>query len=352
MLIFVALRSDWRAAAAVALFVLGWSLSTGRVFASPVTSLLLDLGVSVSLWWLYGPVSGAAFIAFGVVAVGPFLLDRPKSVLVVATALVTVPVEILLHVAAGEVDLPLFHAPGPVPTSEFLTGQAIQAALLLGVGALMIRIARMLRKGQAALAADLDRERELSTLKDRFVATVSHELRTPLTSLKGFTEALLENDSDQAERKEFLTIMSDQTEVLHSLIEDLITFSRIGAGGVAMKAGEVDLEPLAESVIAGFGTRVAMVTNEVPPGTTVMADVPRLRQILRNLVDNALKYGEPPVIVSAVRDGSMVRCLVLDAGHGIDRHKTHFVFEPYARLVDDLTMSLVSVLGCPLRGSS
>ncbi|MEX1126624.1 MAG: HAMP domain-containing sensor histidine kinase, partial [Acidimicrobiia bacterium] len=248
-----------------------------------------------------------------------------------------------------EVDLPLFHAHDPVPTSEFLTGQLIQAVLLLGVGLLMTRIARMLREGQLALAADLDRERELNTLKDRFVATVSHELRTPLTSLKGFTQALLENDSNQLERKEFLTIMSDQTEELHALIEDLITFSRIGAGGLIIQSGVVDLRALAGAVIAGFGTRAANCDNQVPSGTMVMADAPRLHQILRNLVDNALKYGEPPVVVSAVYEGSLVRCLVLDAGHGIHPDKAHLAFEPYGRLVDDPTMSSPGLgLGLPI----
>ncbi len=116
------------------------------------------------------------------------------SRLILVAALVTVPLRIVLHFAAGEVELPLFHPDDPVPTSEFLTGETIQAVFLLGIGMLMIRIAEMLRRGQAALSLVLDRQREINALKDRFVATVSHELRTPLTSLKGFTRTLLEDD--------------------------------------------------------------------------------------------------------------------------------------------------------------
>ena len=349
MLAFVLFRPDWRGAAAMVLFAIGWVLSTGRFRASPFPSLLLDLVVSISLWWWYGPVSGAALIAFAVVSVAPFLLDRRQSRGLVAVALMTIPIQIMLHFAASEVNLPLFHPPDPVPTSEFLTGQVIQAALLFGVGVLMIRVASMLRQGQQALAADLERERELNTLKDRFVATVSHQLRTPLTSLKGFTQALLEEDSDPEERKEFLTIVSDQAEELHALIEDLITFSRIGAGGPEIKPVAIDLRELVETIIAGFGPRAAQLLNQVQSGTMGMADGPRLRQVFRNLIDNALKYGKPPVVISATTEETMVRCLVLDSGVGIDPDTAHRAFEPYSRLIEDLTMSLPGLgLGLPI----
>ena len=196
------------------------------------------------------------------------------------------PLEVTLHFVAGEVNLPLFHPQIPVPTSEFLIGEAIKAALLLGVGALTIGVAQMLRRGQHALAADLDRERELHALKDRFVATVSHELRTPLTSLKGFTQALLEDDMSRSERHEFLTIMSDQAEELHALIEDLITFSRIGAGGLTIRSAAIQLHQLIDSVLSGFGVRASKVSNRVPNDIVVQVNSSRLRQVIRNLVDS------------------------------------------------------------------
>lgn len=349
MLVVLAVGPDWRGAAAVVVFMVSLALSL-RMSRIPMQFLLLgDLGVSLCVWWLYGPISGAAFIALGVVAVGPFVIDRSKSRLLVVAALVTIPIEIAFHFLAGEVNLLLFHPADPVPNSEFLTGQAIQAALMLGVGVLMIGVAQMLRRGQLALAADLDRERELSALKDRFMATVSHELRTPLTSLKGFTKTLMEDDLNPYERREFLTIMSDQTEELHGLIEDLITFNRIGAGGLAISSGEVDLHQLTESVLTGLGARAADVTNDVPSGTVVLADAPRVRQIMRNLVDNALKYGKQPVVVSAIHGTEKTRCLVLDSGNGVDPAQTSMVFEPYTRLVDNPTMSSPGLgLGLPI----
>ncbi|CAN5845463.1 MAG: histidine kinase dimerization/phospho-acceptor domain-containing protein [Acidimicrobiia bacterium] len=194
MLVFALVGADPKAIAAIILFALAWATGAETDGDRTWGVLLADLGVSVGVWWLYGPITGAAFVAFGVVALGPFLLTRLASRLILVAALVTVPLRIVLHFAAGEVELPLFHPDDPVPTSEFLTGETIQAVFLLGIGMLMIRIAEMLRRGQAALSLVLDRQREINALKDRFVATVSHELRTPLTSLKGFTRTLLEDD--------------------------------------------------------------------------------------------------------------------------------------------------------------
>lgn len=349
MLVFALVSGDQRAIAATILFAVAWVMGakTHRVRSSTV--LLADVGVSVGVWWLYGPITGAAFVAFAVVALGPFLLTRLASRSILVAVLVTVPVRIVLHFAAGEVELPLFHPADPVPTSEFLTGEIIHGVLLLGIGMLMIRIAEMLRRGQESLALDLDRQREINALKDRFVATVSHELRTPLTSLKGFTRTLLEDDHSPEERKEFLVIMSDQAEELHALSEDLITFSRIEAGGITIKHLEVELRGLVQDVVSGLGQRAANVSNQVPDGLSVPVDPPRLRQVMRNLIDNSLKYGKPPIVVSAKPDGAVVRCSVLDGGHGIDPEKVHFPFEPYTRLVEDANMSQPGVgLGLPI----
>jgi signal transduction histidine kinase len=269
------LGPDPRRAAMVVVFLLALATSgmSGRVTIRVL--LLTDLAVSVAVWWLYGPISGAAFIALGVVAVGPFLMGARQARMMVGAALLTVPVEVGLHFLAGEVALPLFHPPGPVPTSEFLAGEAIQAGLFLGIGILMAGVAGMLRRGQQALADDLDRERELSLLKDRFVATVSHQLRTPLTTLKGFTRMLLDDDVSQPEQHEFLTIMADQAEELHAVVEDVLTFSRIGAGSLTISATSVDLRELTSSVLSGLGIRAREVSNQVQPGTTVQADSPR-----------------------------------------------------------------------------
>lgn len=349
MLAVFVIHPEGRSLTTLAVLAAGLILSIGRDRESIYYLLLWDLVVSIVVWWLYGPISGAALIALAVVAVGPLLLDRRQTRLLLLAALFTVPIETTAHFVASAGGLPLFHPPDPVPTSEFLIGQVIQFAALVGVGILMIGVSQMLRRGQLALAADLERQRELNTLKDRFVATVSHELRTPLTSLKGFTRMLLEGDVDQGESSEFLGIMVDQAEELHARIEDLITFSRLGADAITIKTVPVEVHDLTSQVLSDLGSRAADVDNRVPPGLKALADPPRLRQVMRILLDNALKYGKAPIVVIAGEEGPEVRCAVLDSGAGIPPEEVDLVFEPYARLVDDTTMSSPGLgLGLPI----
>lgn len=351
ILVAHAMSPGSRQVAAAVVLVVGLALSNPR-WATPLYGLLLwDLIVSVAVWWLYGPISGAALIALAVVAVAPLLLDRRLPRIVLFAALATVPIEAVAHFLAGVVDLPLFHPPDPVPTSEFLLGAAIQVALYIGVGVLLTAVAQMLRRGERALAADLERERELSRLKDRFVATVSHELRTPLTSLKGFTRTLLDEDVGLADRTEFLEIMADQADELHGRIEDLITFSRMGAGGITIRPESADLSHLTGEAIAELGADAErVVENRVPRGLRAWVDPPRIRQVIRNLVDNALVYGATPVVVVAsLESDSAILLQVLDSGGGIPPEDMDRVFERYSRLVDDPTMAMPGLgLGLPI----
>lgn len=325
-------------------------LSQKRFDLSIDRLLVVDLAVSVTMWWLYGPISGAPMITLAVVAVAPLLLDRGRARLIMGLALFTVLLETALHFLAGSVQLPLFHPPDPIPTSEFVVGEVIQASLLTGVGILMLVVATMLRRGQQALAADLDRERELNRLKDRFIATASHQLRTPLTSLKGFARTLVDEDVGPDDRAAFVAIIAEQADELHGRIEDLITFSRVGAGGLIIRPEEADLHRMVTNGIRSAGPAAErLVANEVPGELDVWADPPRVEQAIRNLVTNAIVYGSPPVRISAHRSGANVTCRVLDSGPGVEPADMDRVFEPYSRLVDDPTMSTPGLgLGLPI----
>lgn len=339
-----------RDAAAAVMVAAVLLLSLPRRDLSVQYLLPFDLAVSLAVWWLYGPISGAAMITLAVVAVAPLLLDSKRARILVGAALMMVPLETALRFLASTITLPLFHPPDPVPTSEFIMGEVIKASLLIGVGVLMLAVSEMLRRGQRALETDLQRERELGRLKDRFVATVSHELRTPLTSLKGFTRTLLDEDVGPDDRAEFLEIMVEQADELHGRIEDLITFSRIGAGGVSIRQEARNLRDLVGESMAELGARTkTAVENHVPERLFAYVDPPRIKQVIRNLVDNAVEYGEAPVVVVASESGPTIRCHVLDSGAGIPSEDAGRVFDRYSRLVEDPTMSRPGLgLGLPI----
>jgi two-component system phosphate regulon sensor histidine kinase PhoR len=172
----------------------------------------------------------------------------------------------------------------------------------------------------------------LQRMREDFVANVSHELKSPLTSLSGFTETLLDApDLPTEQRQEFLGIMEAQIRRMQSLVDDLLTLSRLEAQTPEPPAEPTDLGPLLSYLADQYDPlaresdqRLSFAEPEagLPP---VRANPDQLTQALGNLVDNALKYsprgGGVTVTPSADPDSLEVRVTVTDSGPGIDpRH--------------------------------
>jgi len=151
--------------------------------------------------------------------------------------------------------------------------------------------------GCVVLLADRTRETMIERTRADFVANVSHELRTPLTSLIGFTETLLGPAADDPPaRRRFLGIMAEQGARMNRLIDDLLSLSRIELTEHQPPAGTVDFTEMLPRLAAGFETRLAarhvtLETRIEPDVPAVTADPDQMEQVLRNLLDNALKYG-------------------------------------------------------------
>ncbi len=306
----------------------------------PMEALLgSDLVLSVGLWWLYGPVSGASFVAYAVVSVAPLVVAASSARVLLAGAVAVTASEVALHLVADQRALPLFHPPDPIPQAEFFVGVGVQASLLLGVGVLMLQLAKSLRAGKEALAADLARQLELHDLKDRFLATVSHELRTPLTAIRGFIGVLTDESPGEPQRGEYLAVVAEQTEQMHHLVEDVIAFNRLEAGQLTIKHEPVRFRAAVESVLRGFGDRARVVELDIGADLVVMADPMRLAQVLRNLLDNAFKYGRAPVWISAEDADGWLTWRLFDHGPGLAADEVDQAFEPYSRFVSNDTMS-------------
>lgn len=166
-----------------------------------------------------------------------------------------------------------------------------------------------------------------------FVANVSHELRTPLTALMGFIETLRgPAKNDPAAQDRFLGIMQAEAERMERLVKDLLSLSRVEAQERVRPAEEVDLAALARSVLHGLDpvareTDVTL-TAEIPPEANIVpGDEDQLRQLISNLVENAIKYGGAGGVVTlslaaSPRDAALrapaVVLSVRDKGQGID----------------------------------
>jgi signal transduction histidine kinase len=241
---------------------------------------------------------------------------------------------------------------------------ALVAALLLGYGGARLFARRIRRLEQAAeriangkfdepivdtspdelgqLARAFERMRQrlagLEYARREFIANASHELRTPLFSLGGHLELLVEEDLDDATRREFLGRMREQVDRLTKLAGELLDLSRLDAGRLRVDRDPVDLAQVTELLLEEFdslaqGTGHDLARDGVDGNPTGLGDQQRVLQVGRALVENALRHtpAGTHVLVSASRNGDRVALSVEDDGPGISETAAVQVFERFYR---------------------
>lgn len=165
--------------------------------------------------------------------------------------------------------------------------------------------------------------------KDRFLASVSHELRTPLTAILGFAHELRTGNISGDDLDQYHGIIHEQAVEMSHLIDDLLTIGRLGGDALEVDSRPVPMDAVVRSVLEPLtdGTVSATVSEPTP---VALGDDLRIRQILRNLVANALRHGAPPVKVVVRRDGNLVVVEVSDEGAGVHPDVERQMYEPYA----------------------
>ncbi len=190
---------------------------------------------------------------------------------------------------------------------------------------------------------DITEQARLDAARRDFIATASHELKTPLFSLSGFMELIDEGELDAETEKEFLTLMRQQVDRLTDLSLSLLDLSQVDSGAVRLEAADTDIATLARAAIAEFrpGAEGRGVTIKVtgPDELPAACDERRVTQVLRALLDNAVKFspegGTVTVAVAAERkaDGNDedVVVTIADEGPGIPHDELDRVFERFFR---------------------
>ncbi|NJM09813.1 MAG: HAMP domain-containing histidine kinase [Bdellovibrionaceae bacterium] len=179
--------------------------------------------------------------------------------------------------------------------------------------------------------------RELDLAKDRFIALTTHELRTPLSAMVSSAEILKMGLYDSPEQmREFIDMIHDQGLHLQDLVNDILDFAKIQAGKMDFYIEEQDPLPLVKSILRNFEGmaetyKVTLQIDAPPVPQLCYFDDLRLRQILSNIVNNAIKYNRPggTVRVSFEGFGDHVRILVKDTGKGIPEEQYDKVFNEF-----------------------
>lgn len=179
--------------------------------------------------------------------------------------------------------------------------------------------------------------RQIERLKDELVATVSHELRTPLTSLRGFTELMLKRTFSPDKQKEFLSVIHKEATRLTELINDFLDLQRIESGKQTYHFEELALEPLFREIVAVFMNNTDRHTFQLEisePLAKVHADGARIRQVLANLLSNALKFSPQGgrIRIGAHQGQGNVTIWVADEGIGIPSEAMPKLFSKFFRV--------------------
>lgn len=194
-----------------------------------------------------------------------------------------------------------------------------------------------LKETERKLIAARDKAEELDRLKSAFLANMSHEIRTPLNAIVGFSSLLTETE-DMKDRKQYMAIVQENTELLLQLISDILDLSKMESGTFEFVKSDTDVNLLCSEIIRSLRMKVPagveLVFEECLPGCHVWADKNRLNQVISNFINNALKFtfsGSITLGYYRQTDGYL-RFYVRDTGMGIPKNKIKTVFDRFVKL--------------------
>ncbi|HEX6478657.1 MAG TPA: amino acid permease [Ktedonobacteraceae bacterium] len=246
-----------------------------------------------------------------------------------------------------------------ISNSDWLqyVGTATLVCLVIGlIGSAYPRLLGSLNEQTAAarenarlyteLSQAYDRLSELDQLKDSFLTTASHELRTPLTIVQGYLELLGEIDEnvDPEVRRAFLNKARRACDELVLLQANIMDASRIKFDTVTLVTNTLQLKDICSAVVDLFEPLILqqerILEMDIAPDITVRADETRLKQVLRNLIANALRYSPPQtsiqITAKVLPEENMVEIRVIDHGAGIPSDKWEVIFDRFVRLDRDM----------------
>ena len=219
--------------------------------------------------------------------------------------------------------------------ADAFTEEEVELVALLG--RLVATAVQNIRSYEAERST-VEELRRLSALRADFVSLVSHELRSPMAAVIGAARTLQERwrSLSPDQREAFLALIGDETNRLAALIGDVLDTSRIEAGTFTYRFTDIDLSALVADVVgtAAVGQDEVRIRADVPAALPIVrGDAARLRQVLANLVDNAVKYSPAgdEVAVRARRENGRVLIEVVDHGPGIPYDQQRLIFEKFGR---------------------
>jgi len=232
-------------------------------------------------------------------------------------------------------DNSLFEAEVSLNASVLQSGSVLQA---------LVRDVTSSKKTEKALIDARLKAEDADRLKSAFLANMSHEIRTPLNSIIGFSEIMLDEETDPDEKEQFLQLISSAGKTLLQLIDDIIDISKIEAGQIRIAYSEFDLHQVLDEILSNaFNERKKREKEHIQvylckgldlDNFFIESDPFRFRQIMMNLLVNALKFVDTGFIAFGYTQpkGGLIQFFVKDTGVGIEREKSHLIFQRFGQI--------------------
>jgi signal transduction histidine kinase/ActR/RegA family two-component response regulator len=324
-------------------------LSTGESAAGALLCIAAIIGVFVGDYATGGSGTVGALAALPVL-VAAWFLAQPWTLAITTVGLAFR----VLALVLGDVTPVTFASQSLVLVVVALAGGVAATSLTrAAIARAALADVEELRRAEAAVAAALDEAEAASNAKSEYLSRVSHELRTPLTVILGFV-GLLEMEDPRPDQQASIAMVLKAADHLLRMIDELLAISRIESGReeLALEAVSID-EVVAECIelvaLAAAPRRVAV--HREPSGERVIADSHRLKQVVLNLLTNAVKYnreGGQVQVCTRAAGGDRVRLTVKDTGPGISPDLLPRLFQPFDRLGAERTTIEGTGLGLAL----
>ncbi len=195
--------------------------------------------------------------------------------------------------------------------------------------------------GYIIVLLDVTRETEVNKLKNTFISNVSHELRTPVTVLRTYIDTLCNNgdDFDEESKKEFMQTIDTEAKRLHSMVNDILDFSRLESGNIQLKKEFSNIIELIEQNINSIkilasekNISINLLKEDNIPAVPI--NIESMDRVIRNLLSNAIKYSDngKPIVVSVKRNGDFIEFSIKDNGIGIAKEHLEKIFDRFYRV--------------------
>lgn len=222
---------------------------------------------------------------------------------------------------------------------------------------------RVARRYQKELMKEKEEAERANRMKSAFIANISHEIRTPLNAIVGFSELISDESAGPEEKKEFSTLISNNSNLLLNLVNDVLDLSRMESGSMKFTIAPADLATCCRNALSSVehrvkdGVKLIFTPSEDP--FLLHTDSLRLQQLLINLLTNAAKFTENGHILLSYeveKEHKQVRIMVTDTGCGIPADKRDLIFERFEKVNEyvqgsGLGLSICKIIAARLNGS-